>query len=57
MAPDKRVCPLMSRVAVKVSCARGECQWWFKEDSPTGKEDCVIQAMRMYLHLLATKPN
>jgi hypothetical protein len=56
MAPDKKVCPLMSRIAVKVSCSREELQWWFKEDSPAGQEDCVIQAIRMYLSLSATKP-
>ncbi len=56
MAPDKKVCPFMSRIAVKVSCIRQECQWWFKEDAPAGKEDCVIQAIRMYLYLSATKP-
>jgi hypothetical protein len=54
MAPDKKVCPLMSRVAVKVSCAKEECQWWFREDSPADKEECVIQAIRTSLYLLAT---
>jgi hypothetical protein len=56
MAPDKKVCPFMSRIAVKVSCIKEECQWWFREDEPQAKGDCVIQAMGRYLYLSATKP-
>ena len=55
MAPNKKVCPFMSRIAVKVSCVREECQWWFRQDEPQAKGDCVIQAIRTSLYLLAMK--
>jgi hypothetical protein len=56
MAPTEKVCPLMSKGYESMSCFGEKCQWWFKEDSPQAKGDCVIQAIRTSLYLSATKP-